>query len=115
MAFPNTFSFFFINDTKQGALLSYSRQDAVLDANELCDIFCGGNGYIHFTCKDSNFRKTGDESNAGSIFGIGYFTTVLDGVPQNYAVDRFTYYTNGSVKECYFYISLPGPFEHFKP
>lgn len=89
--------FIFINDTKQGALLQYRRTQTALDVGENCEIV---GEYVHFTVKNGNFLKTGDETNANSCFGTGFLELNLGpGKLQIYAINWFTYFTNGNFKE----------------
>lgn len=110
------FKFFFINDTNQGPALTYNRLQAPLEASEALNITTGTITFIHFTIKDGNFRKVGDESDATSINGVGYLQIIFDTKVDTYPIHAFTYYTNGGVKECYFRCGADsGTFFHYRP
>lgn len=92
--------FTFIGDTKQGALLTFGRTRGPLEITETLQL---AGSYMHFTVKDSNWRHTGNDSNAVSDFGSGFLELYLESqqLPQKqiFPISWATYYTNGSVKE----------------
>lgn len=88
--------FNFINDTNQGALLTYGRRSAGLFLGENLQI---ARGYAHFTVKDSEWTMTGANNSATSCFGTGYMELDYTTYIQVYSIQWLTYYTNGAFKE----------------
>lgn len=107
MTFPlGDVRFTFVNDTKQGPLLSYRRTKGPLILGENLQIV---GDYVHFTVSDANWGVTGSDSSANNNFGTGFLELDFPANTRIYSIQWLTYYTNGGFKEVLMRVD-PNPY-----